>query len=63
MLNTAITHFRNLLDQGMPYKDALRSTAFRFGVSAAELEQGSSRPAPRGAMHSGTVAMRRARGF
>lgn len=39
MLQTAVQHFYTLRAEGMPYMDALRSTAFRFGVLWIDLER------------------------
>lgn len=42
MMQTAVSHFRSLRREGMPYGDALRSAAFRYGVLALDLERAVS---------------------
>jgi hypothetical protein len=42
MMQSAVQHFHNLRAEGMPYMDALRSTAFRFGVLWFDLEKAVS---------------------
>lgn len=39
MMQTAVSHFFTLRSEGLPYFDALRSAAFRFGVLAIDLER------------------------
>lgn len=43
MIYTAAQHFKFLVSQGMPYRDALRSASFRFGVATSDLEKAAVR--------------------
>lgn len=42
MMQNAVQNFLALRREGMPYGDALRSSAFRFGVLAIDLERAVS---------------------
>jgi hypothetical protein len=42
MMQQAVQHFHTLRSEGMMYGDALRSSAFRFGVLWLDLERAVS---------------------
>lgn len=44
MMQQAVRHFFTLRAEGLPYFDALRSAAFRYGVLVIDLERATSTP-------------------